>query len=88
MSILVTSPHPAGAVTVWGAVSEDSSRSVLSVVDEAALASSAGMGLDVKYGCPIYNVFDEIQSFDGKIGADFYFIKTNICFHFRVMVTT
>ena len=41
------------------------------------------MGLDVKYGFPVYNVFDEIKPFDGKIEADFYYIETKNFFPFR-----
>jgi hypothetical protein len=32
------------------------------------------MGLDIKYWWPVYNVFDEIKSFDGKIEAGYYYI--------------
>ena len=35
------------------------------------------MGLDIKYGRPIYNVFDEIKPFHGKLEAEFYGIETN-----------
>ncbi len=37
----------------------------------------------VKYGWPVYNVFDEIQSFDGKIEAGYYYIETNNYFPFQ-----
>ena len=39
--------------------------------------------LDVKYGWPIYNVFDEVEKFDGVISAGFYYVKTSNFFPFR-----
>ena len=45
--------------------------------------TSCLMGLDVKYGFPVYNVFDEIKPFDGKIEAGFYYIETKNFFPFR-----
>jgi hypothetical protein len=41
------------------------------------------MGLSVKYGWPVYNVFDEIKPFDGKIDAGYYGIETNNYFPFK-----
>ena len=41
------------------------------------------MGLGVKHGWPVYNVFDEIQPFDGKIDAGYYCIETNNYFPFQ-----
>ncbi len=38
---------------------------------------------DVKYGWPIYNVFDEVEKFDGVISAGFYYVKTSNFFPFR-----
>jgi hypothetical protein len=45
--------------------------------------TSCLMGMDVKYGWPIYNVFDEIKPFDGKIEAGYYYIETNNYFPFQ-----
>ena len=39
--------------------------------------TSCLMGYDLKYGYPIYNVFDGIKPFDGKLEAGFYGIETN-----------
>jgi len=41
------------------------------------------MGLGVKYGWPVYNVFDEIKPFDGKIQAGYYYVETNNYFPFQ-----
>ncbi len=41
------------------------------------------MGQDVKYRWPIYNVFDEVEKFDGVISVDFYYVKTSNLFPFR-----
>jgi hypothetical protein len=45
--------------------------------------SSCFMGQDVKYGWPIYNVFDEVEKFDGVFSAGFYYVKTSNFFPFR-----
>ena len=45
--------------------------------------SSCFMGQNVKYGWPIYNIFDEVMTFDGKIEAGFYYIETSNFFPFR-----
>ncbi len=34
------------------------------------------MGKDVKYGWTVYNLFDEIETFDGVFSAGFYYVKT------------
>jgi len=41
------------------------------------------MGQDVKYGWPIYNVFDEVEKFDGVFSAGFFYVKTSNFFPFR-----
>ncbi len=40
------------------------------------------MGQDVKYGWPIYNVFDEVEIFC-VLSAGFYHVKTSNFFPFR-----
>jgi hypothetical protein len=45
--------------------------------------SSCFMGQDIKYGWPIYNVFDEVEKFDGVFSAGFYYVKTSNFFPFR-----
>ena len=45
--------------------------------------TSCLMGLDLKYGFPVYNVFDEIKPFDGKIEAGFYGIESKNFFPFH-----
>ena len=45
--------------------------------------TSCLMGMDVKYGWPVYNVFDEIKPFDGKIEAGYYYIETDNYFPFQ-----
>jgi hypothetical protein len=37
--------------------------------------SSCFMGQDVKFGWPIYNVFDEVVKFDGVISTGFFYVK-------------
>ena len=39
--------------------------------------------MGVKYGWPVYNVFDEIKPFDGKIEAGYYGIETKNFFCFN-----
>ena len=45
--------------------------------------SSCFMGQDIKYGWPIYNVFDEVEKFDGVFSAGFFYVKTSNFFPFR-----
>jgi hypothetical protein len=45
--------------------------------------SSCFMGQDVKFGWPIYNVFDEVEKFDGVISTGFLNVKTDNFFPFR-----
>ena len=45
--------------------------------------TSCLMGQDVKYGWAIYNVFDEVKPFDGKIETGYYFVKTDNFFPFK-----
>ncbi len=40
-------------------------------------------GDGLRYGFPIYNVFDEIQPFSGSIRTGFYFVETQNFFPFR-----
>ncbi len=41
------------------------------------------MGQDVKYWWPIYNVFDEVEKFDGVFPAGFHYVKTSNFFPLR-----
>ncbi len=45
--------------------------------------SSCFIGQDDKYGWAIYNVFDEVENFDGFFSAGFYYVKTSNFFPFR-----
>jgi len=45
--------------------------------------SSCFMGQDVKFGWPVYSVFDEIVPFDGKIEAGYYYVETENFFPFH-----
>ena len=38
---------------------------------------------DVKYGFPIYSVFDEVKTFDGLLEAGFFYVETNNFFPYR-----
>jgi tRNA A37 threonylcarbamoyladenosine biosynthesis protein TsaE len=41
------------------------------------------IGQDVKFGWPVYSVFDEIVPFDGKIEAGYYYVETDNFFPFH-----
>jgi hypothetical protein len=41
------------------------------------------MGKSLSFGCPVYSVFDEVESFDGEIEGDCYYIDTNNIFPFK-----
>ena len=41
------------------------------------------MGQGLKYGWPIYNVFDEVVKFDGKLAPGFFYVETCNFFPFR-----
>ncbi len=41
------------------------------------------MGQDVIYGWPVYNVFDEVEKFDGVFSPGFFYVKTSNFFPFR-----
>ncbi len=41
------------------------------------------MGEDCTFGWPVYNVFDEVNPFDGNIEAGFYYINTDNFFPFK-----
>ena len=45
--------------------------------------TSVFMGQDIKFGWPIYNVFDEVKPFDGKIETGFYYVETKNFFPFH-----
>jgi hypothetical protein len=45
--------------------------------------TSCFMGLGLKFGWPIYNVFDEVKPFDGEIKTGFYYIETTNYLPFR-----
>jgi hypothetical protein len=45
--------------------------------------SSCLMGQGLKYGWPIYNVFDEVVKFDGKLAPGFFYVETSNFFPFR-----
>ena len=38
---------------------------------------------DIKYGFPIYSVFDEVEQYDGQILAGFFYVETSNSFPFR-----
>ena len=40
-------------------------------------------GSNLKYGWPIYNVFDEVAQFDGKLAPGFFYVETSNFFPFR-----
>ena len=44
--------------------------------------TSCFMGIDLKFGWPIYNIFDEVVNFDGVIAAGFYYVETTNYFPF------
>jgi hypothetical protein len=41
------------------------------------------MGQGLKYGWPIYDVFDEVVKFDGKLTPGFFYVETSNFFPFR-----
>jgi hypothetical protein len=45
--------------------------------------TSCLMGKDVKFGWPIYNVFDEVKKFDGNLETGYYFVETDNFFPFK-----
>ena len=45
--------------------------------------ASCLMGQGLKYGWPIYNVFDEVVTFDGKLAPGFFYVETSNFFPFR-----
>jgi len=45
--------------------------------------SSCFIGYGVKYGWPIYNIFDEVLPFDGVLTPGFFYVETSNFFPFR-----
>ena len=55
----------------------------LSAYDYNKHYTSCLMGQKIKFGFPIYNIFDEVKPFDGEIKTGFYFIETKNFFPFK-----
>ncbi len=45
--------------------------------------TSCLMGQNLKFGWPVYNIFDEVKPFDGEIKTGFYFVETKNFFPFK-----
>lgn len=66
-----------------GWFSEPKNLDELSSFDYNKHYTSCLMGQNIKFGWPVYNIFDEVTKFDGTIETGFYFVETNKFFPFR-----
>ena len=55
----------------------------LSAFDYNKHYTSCLMGIDIKFGFPIYSVFDEVKSFGGVFKTGFYYIETSNFYPFK-----
>jgi hypothetical protein len=55
----------------------------LSAYDYNKHYTSKLIGMDMQFGWPVYNIFDEVQKFDGKMTAGFYYVECSVVFPFR-----
>jgi hypothetical protein len=74
---------PSSDKTQFNGWFEKSTPGKLNACDYNKHYTSNLIGQDVKFGCPVYSVFDEIVPFDGKIEAGYYHVETDNFFPFH-----
>jgi hypothetical protein len=69
--------------TVFNGWFSESKTKNLSAFDYNKHYTSCLMGIDIKFGFPIYSVFDEVKSFGGVFKTGFYYIETSNFYPFK-----